>query len=70
VLYAQHDQPPAGPSFGQENWAPATPVLGRLALIVPPDMPSGPAELHVLLYEMDSTLEPLDFLLAQLQIDR
>lgn len=68
TLVAQHDQPPVGPSFGQENWAPDTPILGRLTLAVPPDMLAGPAEVRLILYDMDGAFDPLEVRLARLDI--
>ena len=68
TLVAQHDQPPVGPSFGQENWAPDMPILGRLTLAVPPDMLPGPAEVRLILYEMNSAFNPLEIRVAQLHI--
>ncbi len=68
TLAAQHDQPPGGPSFGQENWGLETPILSRLALSVPPDMPAGLAEVRLILYEMESALEPLEIEVGRLQI--
>jgi len=68
ALVAQHDQPPGGLSFGQENWAPDTPILTRLVLRVPPDMPAGVAEVRLILYEMESSLEPLDIEVGRLEI--
>jgi hypothetical protein len=32
---AQHDQPPAGYTFGQEKWTPFVPTLGRVELTFP-----------------------------------
>ncbi len=68
TLVAQHDQPPGGPSFGQENWALETPILTRLALNVPPDMSAGLAEVRLILYEMGSSLEPVEVEVGQLEI--
>ena len=67
-LYAQHDQPPAGPSFGQENWAAGQPVLGRYALAVPPDMPVGPAEVRLILYDMQGAFAPVEVVVDRLTI--
>ena len=67
-LYAQADQPPAGPSFGQENWALGQPVLGRYALTVPPDMPPGPAEVRLILYDMQGAFAPIEVVVDRLTI--
>ncbi len=58
-FYAQYDQPPVSPSFGQENWQPGALVLSRFALWVPPDMPAGPAEVKLVIYHMHGLFEPL-----------
>lgn len=68
TLIAQYDQPPAGPTFGQENWLAGVPVLGRIGLTVPPDMPRGPAEVRLILYDMDGSFEPLPVPVASLVI--
>ena len=67
-FYAQYDQPPAGPSFGQENWAPGQPVLGRYALVVPPDMPPGAAEVRLILYDMQGAFAPVEMVVDRLTI--
>jgi uncharacterized membrane protein len=58
-FFAQIDQPPVAASFGQEHWRFDVPVLSRATLIVPPDMPPGPAEVRVILYDMQSAFEPI-----------
>jgi hypothetical protein len=58
-FYVQFDQPPVSPSFGQENWQPGSPILSRFMLWVPPTMPSGPAEVRLLIYDMEGTFEPI-----------
>ncbi len=67
-FYAQYDQPPAGLSFGQENWAPGQPVLGRYALVVPPDMPPGAAEVRLILYDMQGAFAPVEMVVDRLTI--
>jgi len=67
-FYTQHDQPPAGPSFGQENWAAGEPVLGRYALIVPLDMPLGEAEVRLILYDMRGAFAPVEVVVDRLTI--
>lgn len=68
VFYSQLDQPPAGPSFGQENWPADVPVLGRLALEVPPDMPAGIAEVRLILYDLEGTFEPVSVLVDRFTV--
>ncbi len=67
-FYTQHDQPPAGSSFGQENWAAGEPVLGRYALIVPLDMPLGEAEVRLILYDMRGAFAPVEVVVDRLTI--
>jgi len=67
-FYAQLDQPPAGPSFGQENWATGQPVLGRYALSVPADIPLGPAEVRLILYDMQGAFAPVEVVVDRLTI--
>ena len=58
-FYAQVDQPPVAASFGQEHWRFDVPVLGWFALPVPPEMPSGPGKIKMLLYHMQGAFEPI-----------
>lgn len=58
-FYAQQDQPPVNPSFGQEHWQPGELVLSRFALWVPPNMPDGPAEVKLLIYHMQGMFDPI-----------
>lgn len=67
-FYAQFDQPPVSPSFGQENWQPDSPILSRFMLWVPPTMPPGPAEVRMLIYDMDGTFEPITVPVAPVEI--
>lgn len=67
-FHAQVDQPPAGPSFGQENWAADQPVLGRYALTVPPEMPLGEAEVRLILYDMRGAFAPIEVVVDRLTV--
>jgi hypothetical protein len=67
-FHAQLDQPPAGPSFGQENWAAGQPVLGRYALSVPLDMLPGAAEVRLILYDMQGAFAPVEVVVDRLTI--
>jgi mannosyltransferase len=58
-FYAQLDQPPVSASFGQELWPPDSPILSRFTLQVPQEMPSGPAEVRLVLYDIQGTFEPI-----------
>jgi hypothetical protein len=58
-FYAQLDQPPVSASFGQELWLPGSPILSRFTLQVPPEMPSGPAQVKLVLYDIQGTFEPI-----------
>jgi hypothetical protein len=66
--HTQLDQPPVSPSFGQENWQPGSPILSRFTLIVPPDMPLGPAEVRLILYDMDGAFDPVTVVIDHLDI--
>lgn len=57
--YAQHDQPPVSASFGQEHWPDGVPVLSQFWVPVPADIPSGPAEVRILIYDMAGRFEPV-----------
>lgn len=59
AFYAQHDQPPVAASFGQELWKPSSPIFSRFVLWVPETMPPGPADVRLVLYDMDGTFEPV-----------
>ncbi len=59
AFYAQLDQPPVAASFGQEHWRPGSPILSRFVLWVPGDMPAGPAEVKLVLYDIGGTFEPI-----------
>lgn len=67
-FHAQLDQPPVGPSFGQENWLANSPIFGRFVLWVPPDMSTGLAEVRLILYDMDGTFAPVDILVGSVKI--
>jgi hypothetical protein len=58
-LYAQFDQPPVSPSFGQENWLPGSPILSRFTLLAPLEMPSGPAQVRMILYDAQGAFDPI-----------
>lgn len=57
-FYTQFDQPPVGPSFGQENWLPDSLVFSRFVLWVPPEMPAGLSEVKLVIYDMHNAFEP------------
>lgn len=63
-FYAQIDQPPVGPSFGQEHWPPGEPVFSRFVLWVPPEMPAGAAEVRAVIYHMGNAFEPFSVRVA------
>ncbi len=56
-FYAQHDRPIVGTDFGQARWPPGVPILSRFALQVPPDMPAGPAEVKIIIYQMQGLFD-------------
>ena len=58
-FYAQRDQPPVVATLDQTAWKAGTPILGRYTIDVPPDMPPGPAEIKLLLYDMRGTFDPV-----------
>ncbi len=67
-FYAQRDQPPVVATLEQTAWKADTPILGRYTIEVPPDMPSGPAEIKILLYDMRGSFEPIIVPVASLTI--
>lgn len=67
-FYAQIDQPPVSPSFGQENWPPDTLVLSRFLLWVPPEMPDGPAEVRFLIYHMRNRFDPISVPVGEIEV--
>lgn len=68
-FYAQWDQPPVSPTFGQELWPDGAPVLSRFdQLAVPATMPPGPAEIRVVIYDIGGAFDPFTVPLAPLTI--
>jgi hypothetical protein len=66
--YTQLDQPPVSSSFGQGNWQPGSPILSQFVLLVPPDMPSGPAEIRMILYDVQGAFEPITVTVDRFEI--
>jgi hypothetical protein len=66
--HTQIDQPPVSASFGQENWRPGSPILSRFTLLVPPEVPSGPAEIRMILYDVQGAFEPIPVTVDQIEI--
>jgi hypothetical protein len=66
--YTQTDQPPVSASFGQENWRPGSPILSRFTVLVPLEMPPGPAEARLILYDIGGTFEPVSVIIGRLDI--
>jgi hypothetical protein len=58
-FYVQIDQPPVAYGFGQEHWPPDVPILSQFALPVGRMMPSGRAEVRIVLYHMQGAFEPI-----------
>jgi hypothetical protein len=67
-FYTQLDQPPVAPSFGQEHWQPGSMIFSRFVVWVPYDMPSGPAEVKMLIYDMGRTFEPIPVMVDSIEI--
>lgn len=68
-IYAQWDQPPVGPTFGQELWPEGVPLLSRFdQLAVPAGMPPGAAEIRVVIYDAGGAFEAFPVPLAALTI--
>ena len=65
-FYTQLDQPPVAPSFGQEHWQ--SMVLSRFVVWVPYEIPPGPAEVKMLIYDMGGTFEPIPVTVAAIEI--
>ena len=65
---AQLDQPPVSMTFGQEHWQPGSPMLSQFTLLVPLDMPPGPAELRMILYDADGIFEPITVTVDRFEI--
>ncbi|GEM_PF-736612 len=59
TFYAQHDRPVVWMGFDQEHWPPGVPILSRFALQVPEDMPPGPAEVKIIIYQMQGLFSPI-----------
>jgi hypothetical protein len=59
TVYAQLDMPPVAWSFGQEHWLPESPILSRFALWVPYEVPSGPVEIKMIIYDMEGAFDPI-----------
>jgi hypothetical protein len=67
-FYAQLDQPPVSMSFGQENWPPGRLILSRFVLWIPPNMPPGPVEIKMILYDIQGAFDPITVVVDQLTI--
>lgn len=68
-FYAQWDQPPVSPTFGQDLWPADIPVLSRFdQLAVPSDMPPGSAEIRLMIYDIGGAFEPFSVTLAGLSV--
>jgi hypothetical protein len=67
-FYAQLDQPPVSASFGQELWQTDSPILSRFTLQVPQEMPSGPAEVKLVLYDIQGTFEPITVVVGDFEV--
>jgi len=64
------DQPPVSATFGQENWAPDTPIFSRFVLWLPPDTPTGMMTLKMVLYDvpLPGTFEPVFVTIDEIEI--
>ena len=68
-FYAQWDQPPVSPTFGQELWPEGVPLLSRFdQLAVPAGIPPGPAEIRLVLYDIGGAFDPFTVTLAPLTV--
>lgn len=68
-FYAQWDQPPVSLTFGQELWPAGVPLLSRFdQLAVPADMPPGPAEIRLVIYDIGGAFEPFSVTIAPLLV--
>src|SRR5690606_32534651 len=68
-FYAQWDQPPVSPTFGQELWPEGVPLLSRFdQLAVPAGTPPGPAEIRLVLYDIGGAFDPFTVTLAPLTV--
>lgn len=59
IVYTQLDMPPVAWSFGQEHWQAGSPILSRFALWVPYEIPSGPVEIKMVIYDMKGAFDPI-----------
>jgi len=57
-FYAPVDGPPVPETLDQAHWVADQPVLGRVMLSIPTEMPIGPAEIRLVIYDMDGSFEP------------
>ncbi|HEX3049840.1 MAG TPA: glycosyltransferase family 39 protein [Aggregatilineaceae bacterium] len=64
------DQPPVSATFGQENWAPDTPIFSRFVLWLPPNTPTGMMTLKMVLYDvpLPGTFEPVFVTIDEIEI--
>jgi hypothetical protein len=67
-FYAQLDQPPVSASFGQENWLTGSPILSRFTLWVPPEIPSGVADIKMILYDVQGAFETIMVTVDRIEI--
>ncbi len=57
--YSQIDQPPAGWLFWSNKWTPGQLVLGRYPIITPAEMPSGEADVQLVVYSAVNSFSPV-----------
>ncbi|MBN1562369.1 MAG: hypothetical protein JXA10_00910 [Anaerolineae bacterium] len=67
-FYAPQDQPPVTGAFGQEHWRFDVPVLSQITLTIPPEMSAGPAEIKVILYDMQGAFKPITLTVAEFTV--
>lgn len=67
-FYGAIDGPPVPETLSQANWPLDQPVLGRVTLTIPAEMPVGPAEVRLVVYDMDGSFEPFDVPVDTLEV--
>lgn len=69
AFYCAVDQPPGNWNFWEPRWAPGKPVLSRIWMWAPQEMPVGPASVVMVVYDVGGSFDPVTVPLIQFKIE-
>lgn len=69
AFYCAADQPPGTWAFLEPRWEPGKPVLSRIWMWVPQEMPLGPASVIMVVYDVQGAFEPVTVPLIQFEVE-